>query len=325
MIRLAIPLLCLAIAGPGACKKSAKKAQEEQALADTVPATPERPPRLPETLVLGQVLVELTDPDDLILASQADLARRFGAQLVSSGWLVGAESDVPADRNARRVEALLSIVATIDPPSQDRSGSVAVAVESSLRFVSAAAADMEPRAALIVERPLKSAEPEAARALVGEVLGAALVGAGETLADRVRLQQASDGDVLSVLSQDNPDATLTVWALRLAAGRGLRDAVPVAIAALASPDEYVQAAAIAALVELDDERAVAALSQDVDFKDYESLRVVIEAVSAIGGEEALEFLEFVKSGHEDADIRLRAQQAIGRLNEAGVSKSVNHR
>ena len=43
------------------------------------------------------------------------------------------------------------------------------------------------------------------------------------------------------------------------------------------------------------------------------MRLVIEAVSAIGGDEAAEFLEYVATGHSDSDLRSRAREGLERI------------
>jgi HEAT repeat protein len=125
------------------------------------------------------------------------------------------------------------------------------------------------------------------------------------------LRVASNAELLSQLLVTDAEVGLKIWALQLAADRSLREAVPAGIAALSDRDEDVQAAAVALLVELGDERAISALSKGIDFKDHQQLRVVMEAVSAIGGEDAVEFLEYVASGHPDEDMRARAKESIG--------------
>ena len=47
--------------------------------------------------------------------------------------------------------------------------------------------------------------------------------------------------------------------------------------------------------------------------DHWHRRMVVEAVSAIGGDEAAEFLEYVATGHSDADLRNRAREGLERL------------
>jgi hypothetical protein len=46
------------------------------------------------------------------------------------------------------------------------------------------------------------------------------------------------------------------------------------------------------------------------------LFAVIEAVSTLGGEEAVDFLEFVASGHPDGKVRDRAKEGLERLKRA---------
>ena len=71
--------------------------------------------------------------------------------------------------------------------------------------------------------------------------------------------------------------------------------------------------AVGTLVGIGDQRAVDAMAKSVVFTDHEMLEMVIEAVSVLGGEDARVYLDFVASGHPDAEIKQRAAQALGRL------------
>lgn len=304
--------LIVAVGGVGCKKKSHESPGVKSEDNQSDRKADERAVR-PETLVLTQVLLEKIDPDQVLSLQDGDLARDFGAMLVSPGLLVGLVEHVDESHRARRVEAVLSVVTSLQMPSASQAGSVAVAVQASLRYLASEPGDREPHAAILVEQSLRTGDAEELQGLSDKVVRSALVSAGESLLVRVRLQSASDAELLAALAVTSEDASLIAWALELAAQRALSEAVPHAIRALSHPDEDVRAAAISALVELRDPRAVTALIHNVDFKDYESLRVVMEAVSVIGGEEALEFLEFVKSGHEAPDIRLHAQECIGEM------------
>ena len=135
----------------------------------------------------------------------------------------------------------------------------------------------------------------------------------ESLVARERLRRAPHAELLSALSVGLSEPSMRIWGLQLAADRGLREAVPAAIDSLSSEDEALRAAAISALVALRDPSGVSALIKEVDFNSYEELAVTMEAISAIGGDDAIEFLEFVASGHSDDELRARAKESLERL------------
>ena len=102
------------------------------------------------------------------------------------------------------------------------------------------------------------------------------------------------------------------WALTVGRARKLAAARPRAIELLTSPSPLRDAAA-GYLVALGDPGAVAALARAARFDEPPFLHTVIEAVAALGGEEARDFLEFVAGGHGDDDVRQHAREGLQRL------------
>lgn len=313
MIRLGLASLGALLMAGAACSK-----KPEPKVAPPVVHKPESHPQRPsgsvvvvepQTMVLKQVLVEVSESKSPYELESKDLAKRLGARLLASGWLAAQESQVPDDHLAQRVEAMLNISYDITLAAGDQKGRVVVALEATLEFIDNSN-ELRPRVALLVEDTLKGSSEADVSSELNLLCQAALETAAASLVARERLRRSSHEELLSHLSVGSEDVGMKIWALRLAADRRLNEALPAGVAALSTDNEDVQAAAIALLVELGDTRAVAALSKGIDFKDYEQLRVVIEAVSAIGGEEATEFLEFVASGHPDDDMRARAKDRI---------------
>jgi HEAT repeat protein len=240
-------------------------------------------------------------------------ATQLAALLTRSEWMAAADEDLPTGHLARRIEARLNLGGKYEAASAGARDSLIVVAEATLRFVDDGQSQLEPRAAVMIEHEFESEATDTMSSVTQEVMNHALARVAESLVARLRLRQASHPELLAALSADDQEPALRTWALQLAAERGLREAVPAGIAALSADDEGLRTAAIAALVELGDPRAVPALGKGLDFKDYESVAVIVEAVSAIGGEEAVDFLEFVQSGHPDEDLRARAQAGIERL------------
>ena len=303
LVRLCVATLLLS----GCSQKSAPKAEEKAPPAIDAAARRGAVLMVPQLMVLRQVLLESNDSHDKPLLDDAALAARFGGRLVRSGWLAARDSEVPEGQLPRRVEAIIQINYDISPASSTGPGTLVVATEATLEFIDARS-DLCPRAGLIVEQGLSTGADH--KALLQTMVENSLDSVAETLAARERLRRAPHEELLSVLSVGAKEAGLKIWALQLAADRGLGEAVPSAIEALSSSDKNVRAAATSALVSLGDERAVPALTDNVDFKDYEQLRVIMEAVSAIGGDDASEFLEFVAGGHPSDDIKERARESI---------------
>jgi hypothetical protein len=109
------------------------------------------------------------------------------------------------------------------------------------------------------------------------------------------------------------DAARLAAAVEIAAVRRARACVPALIKLLEHKDQRVSDRAIGALVAVGDQRAVKPLTRLVDRRDTAHLAKVLDAIGDLGGEEATDYLEFVASGHEDADIRNLAAEALARL------------
>jgi hypothetical protein len=128
-----------------------------------------------------------------------------------------------------------------------------------------------------------------------------------------RVMCRSDESVLAALSLADPDAV--AWALAIVGERRMSEAFDAVVKALEARTPEVRDSAIGALVALGDPRAVQPLAKLAEFSDHDRMRMVIEAVSAIGGRDALEYLEFIASGHPDDDIKQRAEAGIAEIQQ----------
>lgn len=131
------------------------------------------------------------------------------------------------------------------------------------------------------------------------------------LGAKVRLAHGDPRAILAALG--SPDDSLREEAMRLSAERKLTQAVPTLIALLKSDDHDVRDRAIGTLAAIGDPRAVRPLTEVARFRDLADLPKILDALSAIGGEDAKSYLEFVASGHDSPEIRELAKQAIGHL------------
>lgn len=158
-------------------------------------------------------------------------------------------------------------------------------------------------------------EPPKDRKLLGGAASAVVECAIERAAhDLVEKEQLRHADLPAVLAAlDNPEPEIRQVAYAAIGDRHLVGALPRLVELLRSPDELVRDGAIGALVGLRDRRAVKPLTQLAEFKDLDLMRRIIDAVGAIGGDEAHDYLELVATGHEVPIIRELAQQALARL------------
>jgi HEAT repeat protein len=149
--------------------------------------------------------------------------------------------------------------------------------------------------------------PDVAAALVECAIGRATT----ELSARNDLRRGDLPHLLAAL--DQPDPALRQVALAAIAERHLRAATPRLLTLLQSSDATARDGAIGALVALREPRAVRPLTELAEFKDLDLMRRVIDAVGAIGGDEAHAYLELVATGHPTPIIRELAQQALDRL------------
>ncbi|MEA2700920.1 MAG: hypothetical protein QOI66_5191 [Myxococcales bacterium] len=128
---------------------------------------------------------------------------------------------------------------------------------------------------------------------------------------RRKLESAPPETIHAALTADAGE--LREEAIRMAGQRQLRGEVPRLLELLTDDDEATRDAALGALIALKDARAVATLTKSRSLRDRREMRKIIEAISVLGGEEALDYLSFVAETHDDEEIRTQAAQARQRL------------
>ncbi len=122
------------------------------------------------------------------------------------------------------------------------------------------------------------------------------------------------GDVNQVKAAlEGGGGELRLEAIRVVAERRLLDQVPALLRLLSDEDEVTRDTALGALVRLRERRAVAELTRSRSMRDRRELRKIIDAVAAIGGKEATDYLSFVADAHEDEELRIMARAALQRL------------
>jgi hypothetical protein len=163
--------------------------------------------------------------------------------------------------------------------------------------------------------PPRAQLPAAAQALVECALG----DAARSLIEKQAVRRGDEAAVLRAL--DGADPAVRQVAFATVAERQLRAAAPRLLEMLKSDDELVRDGAIGALVALREPRAVKALTELAEFRDLDMMRRIIDAVGAIGGEDARAYLELVAAGHEVSAVRDLATAALSRLNRRSVDAS----
>ncbi len=153
-----------------------------------------------------------------------------------------------------------------------------------------------------------AAEQQALRAVV-EAVADDLVFQAETAA-------GSEAELVARLRNTKDPLRLSA-AVEIAAFRRSPATVPPLIALLEREDREVSDRAIGALVAIGDRRAVKPLTRVAkSFRDTAQMAKVLDAIGSLGGQEARDYLEFVASGHDDADIRNLASEALERMTRA---------
>lgn len=132
------------------------------------------------------------------------------------------------------------------------------------------------------------------------------------IAFQARVAVAPPPQVAQTLRAERDPRRLAA-AVEIAAMRRIREAVPPLLALLEDKRTEISDRAIGALVEIGDRRAVKPLTRLAKARDTARLAKVIDAVGTLGGPEAISYLEFVAVGHEDADIRNLAREALERI------------
>jgi hypothetical protein len=166
---------------------------------------------------------------------------------------------------------------------------------------------LEASAALPVpEEVSESKQVARVKEVVGSVLDDILFQAG--------LARGPEKKVIRAFAEK--DVNRLAAAVDIAAVRRIKSAVPGLTKLLKHKDERIADRAIGALVAIGDRRAIKPLTRLSKFENTEKMAKILDAIGTLGGKEAEEYLDFVSSGHEDADIRNLAAEALSRLRKS---------
>jgi hypothetical protein len=308
---LGVQLLCLALflfAALGAA--SCKRRQGPGAGVTEAPRPPPPPPPALGDVLVEDVTVSETRPDGVRLDAAA-LAAGLRRRLEGASVFV-AHRDAGAGAVARvRVE-----VAIEEVRAGGKAAARAVArLRVQLRPEGAAARqfreDVQAGSETVFSLEQKLARQELFQRLVARTLDDL---AAPYLA-RLRLWAGPLAALDTALRSDAGEQRLE--AIRIAGERGRNEAVPALLRLLEDPDEVTRDAALGALVDLRSKEAVSVLGRKRELRDRREMRKILDAMAAIGGEEASDYLTFVAVSHEDEEIREMAASARGRLDRRG--------
>jgi hypothetical protein len=240
----------------------------------------------PDGAALAQRIAERMRAAGVAVALDGAEPRPGADYRLKASYLSGA-GDAPCRMRARIVEQLTRIGGEVgEPPIESR---------------------------VVADRDLPGCAPGAALppAALRAHLERALDDATQGLVAALRLHVADRREVEAALR--GSDEGLRAEAIRVSAARKDATLVPPLVALLSSEDRAVRDEALGALVEIGDRRAVKPISRIVRFQETDELPKVIDALGALGGDEARAYLEFVLSAHDDPEIRTLAREALGRM------------
>lgn len=160
-----------------------------------------------------------------------------------------------------------------------------------------------------------------ARANVNKTLSGLLDAVLDDIVFQAGLARASGQELARQLGQLK-DLQRLVPAVEIAARRRLPATFKPLLGLLRHSEQEVSDGAVGALVALGDRRAVKPLTRLSHLSDTARLARILDAIASLGGDEAVGYLEFLASGHDDDDIRFMATEALERMKrlEKGSAK-----
>jgi hypothetical protein len=293
-------LALLALVAVSACKRKGQT---------SAPSSEPPPPPVP---TLGEVTVSDLTPDSIrpegVTLDVAALTEEVRRRLTGAGLFAVGPADAGAGVRARvRVELSLENVVVANKAAA-RAG-VRLHVDTRPSEVAAAHwnDDVQAGAETIYKLVNKPDPRELFQKLSSRTVGDLIDG-------YIARQRLWTGDGSAARKLVKADAgELRIEAVRAVGERRIAGAGDDLLSLLEDPDELVRDAALGALVNLRDRRAVGVLTSGRSMRDAREMRKILDAISVLGGAEAAEYLAFVADGHDDQEIRSIAAEARGRL------------
>ena len=301
-----LALVAVAALASAACK--GKSSSAPPASDDAAPPAVAAPWQS-TAIAIANLGVRSVAPAQRCRVDEAALTRALTTQLGAAAGFYRRDEVVPAGVVVAPAEIKAGITYEVIADGEELS--IIAAVEIVVDWQAGGGVGFMAR--VVVERILSGDHGEELCEAVVVHVANALSAAGSELIDKDGLRTGPAEVVVAALSSRDEDTQ--IWALTLVRERKLGAGFDNVLALVDADTRDVRETAVGALIALGDERAVPVLAKKAEMSDYEFLRLVIEAVSAIGGEEALSFLEFVASGHPDEDIRGRAKRGLERIDK----------
>jgi hypothetical protein len=257
-----------------------------------------------ETIVLDEVEVRLHGAAENALVSR-ELARELGRCIMDGESIVALAHQVPPGREPRHARMQLEVAA--QPPAG--SGKVTVVMDAQLAWENG-------------DGPAPSATVTGEATPAGGHVDTAVMAIANQLRDGVcadlgaRIRAWTADDLSPYLT--SPDPAAVHWALVLVAERGPTPGLAPLVVPHLRGEEPIRDAAITALVALGDPVAVPALTDLTDLADRTALTTIVEAVIAIGGDDARDYLG-VMASHRDPAIAQHAKEGLARLDKRAAA------
>jgi hypothetical protein len=238
------------------------------------------------------------------------LADRVTGELDKSGLFAIRQKDAPPGVRFRPVKLAIGYRVDVAPPDKAKKqpalGRAMMSIEQSWQDSDE---DRPVEEDVICADELAAGEDGRAAAprLVDCAAGKAIAG----LIEKEKVRRGDEQAVVTALASDDPG--LRQVALAAVADRRIAGALDALIKLLKSDDPPTRDGALGALMALKDPRAVKPIIDLAPFDDLAMMRLIIDAVGAIGGDEAKSYLELVASGHDVPEIRDLAKQALDRM------------
>jgi len=301
------------VAAAAGCRSRAARHHDDAGPAAAAPidAAPVSVAWQPRTVVLDEVEVVLHEAAQDALVSR-ELGRQLARCLIDAERVVALARQVPPGREPSPARLEVELGARGGAPG----GKVVAVLDA--RLVWRDGDEPSPAAAVTADATPVAGRVDTAVVALAERLREA---ACADLSARIRIWDAPD--LVEFLDGDDPAAIH--WALTLVPYRVRRPAPPAlvdAIIPLLTREAPMRDAAITALVALGDPRSVPALTAIADVGDPVLLTTIVEAVTAIGGEDAHDFVQVI-AAHRDPRIAEHARTALERMDrraDAGPSR-----
>jgi HEAT repeat protein len=237
------------------------------------------------------------DRDDLRRSALAAFGR-------TRGFRVGPDEPGTRDRRCRGTVALLDARVRTSIGGGNPQIEVLVAL-------TAAPADSTDGVREVVRHAESVGPVEDPRAALRRAVDAAAVRAASGLALALAVAEKPDAELVRDL--DAAEGKLRDLAVQALADRRSPAALPALVARLKDPDPEVADRAVGALAQIRDPRAVGPLIDLTRRREGPFVSQIVRIIGDIGGDEARAYLETVRTGHPDPEVRDAAGKALSDL------------